>query len=80
MRHWGIATVGLLDHCDLSVAKHMYIVVVSLSLNKTWFYYTAIIALASGVQASLRHYPKDSFLGVWLMPKNMILESKNSDI
>lgn len=52
-----------LDHCDLSIAKHMYIVVVCLSLNKTWFYYTIIIELASGVHASLLHYQIDIFLG-----------------
>lgn len=37
-----------LDHCDLSIAKHIYILV-CLSLNKTLFYCTAIIELASGV-------------------------------
>lgn len=67
-----------LDHCDLSIAKHMYLAVVCLSLNKTWFYYTAIIELASGAHASILHYQMDSFLGFWLTPKNMILESKNS--
>ena len=64
-----------LDHCDLSSAEHMDILV-CLSLNKTWFYYTAIIELVSGVHASLPHYQMDSFLRFWLMPKNMILESK----
>lgn len=67
-----------LDRCDLSIAKHMYIVVTCLSLNKTWFYYTVIIELASGVHASLPHYQIDHFLGFWFIPKNMILESKNS--
>lgn len=41
-----------LDHCDLSIAKHMYTVVVGLSLNKTWFYYAAIIELVSRTHAS----------------------------
>lgn len=63
-----------LDHYDLSIAKHMYIDVVCLSLNKTWFYYTIIIELASGVHVSLLYYQIDHFLGFWLMPKNMILE------
>lgn len=67
-----------LDHSDLSIAKHLYTVIVCLSLNKTWFSYTAIIELASGIHASLLHYQVNSFLGFWLMPKYMILESKDS--
>lgn len=66
-----------LDNCGLSIATHMYIVIVCWSLNKTWFYYTAIIELASVVQASLLYYQMNSFLGFWLMPKNKNLESKD---
>lgn len=76
MWHWGNTHCRTLDHCDLSIAKHIYIVVICLSLNKTWFYYTIIIELASGVHASLLHYQIDHFLGFWLMPENVILESK----
>lgn len=77
MWHWGIPTVGLWTTL-ICLLQNICTQLVCLSLNKTWFLYTAIIELASGIHASLLHYQVNGFLGFWLMPKYMILESKES--
>lgn len=77
MWHWGIPTAGLWTTL-ICLLQNICPQLVCLSLNKTWFLYTAIIELASGIHASLLHYQVNSFLGFWLMPKYMILESKDS--